>query len=88
MYKPYALPGAKGGSCCTATFQPVPVEAFFSITVYGPDRNLSERLTLEAHSAQRCRQKPLHHFKDDRTPSVYFIGHRINEFWPQLINRF
>ena len=40
MYKPYALPGAKGGFCYTATFQPVPVEALFSITVYGPENDL------------------------------------------------
>ena len=40
MYKPYALPGAKGGVCHTATYPTVPVKEFFSITVYGPDNYL------------------------------------------------
>jgi len=40
IYKPYGLPGAKGGVCYTATYPPVPVKEFFSITVYGPDNYL------------------------------------------------
>lgn len=40
MYTPYALPGAEGGTCYTATYPPVPVQAFFSITVYGPEKYL------------------------------------------------
>lgn len=40
MYTPYALPGAKGNVCYTATYPPVPAEAFFSITVYGPEKYL------------------------------------------------
>ena len=40
MYTPYALPGAEGDTCYIATYPPVPVEAFFSITVYGPEKYL------------------------------------------------
>jgi len=40
MYLPHAPANAKGGSCYTATFPPVPVKAFFSITVYGPEKYL------------------------------------------------
>lgn len=40
MYLPYAKEGAKGGVCYTATYQEVPAEAFFSITVYGPEKYL------------------------------------------------
>ena len=40
MYTPYALPGAKGGTCYTATYPPVPAKEFFSITVYGPEKYL------------------------------------------------
>lgn len=40
MYTPYALPGAKGNACYTATYPPVPAKAFFSITVYGPEKYL------------------------------------------------
>lgn len=40
MYKPYALEGAKGGQCYTATYPPVPAGEFFSITVYGPENYL------------------------------------------------
>jgi hypothetical protein len=40
MYKPYALPGVKGGDCYVATYPPVPVKAFFSFTVYGPEKYL------------------------------------------------
>ena len=40
MYKPYALPDSKGNTCYTATYQEVPVEEFFSITVYGPEKYL------------------------------------------------
>jgi len=40
MYKPYALPGVKGGDCYTATYPKVPVKDFFSITAYGPDKYL------------------------------------------------
>lgn len=40
MYKPHGPADAKGGVCYTATFPPVPVKAFFSITVYGPDKYL------------------------------------------------
>ena len=39
----YAIGGpkeAKGGQCYTATFAPVPVKAFYSITLYGPDNYL------------------------------------------------
>lgn len=44
MYTPYALPGAKGGTCYTATYPPVPVKAFFSITVYGPENYLMSNM--------------------------------------------
>lgn len=40
MYAPYALDGVKGGKCYTATYSAVPVDAFFSITVYGQDKFL------------------------------------------------
>jgi len=40
MYKPYALASVKGGDCYVATYPPVPVEGFFSITVYGPEKYL------------------------------------------------
>ena len=40
MYLPYAKSGVKGGTCYTATYKKVPAEAFFSITVYGPDKYL------------------------------------------------
>ena len=40
MYTPYALDGAVGGKCYTATYPPVPAKEFFSITVYGPDKYL------------------------------------------------
>ena len=40
MYKPYALDGAQANTCYTATYPPVPAEAFFSITVYGPKKYL------------------------------------------------
>ena len=40
MYTPHAPVNAKGGVCYTATFPPVPVKAFFSITVYGPEKYL------------------------------------------------
>lgn len=40
MYTPYALPGAKGGTCYVATYPPVPAKAFFSIAVYGPEKYL------------------------------------------------
>jgi hypothetical protein len=40
MYKPHALPGVKGGDCYVATYPPVPAQAFFSITVYGPKKYL------------------------------------------------
>ena len=40
MYIPYAKEGAKGNVCYTATYDEVPAEAFFSITVYGPDKYL------------------------------------------------
>jgi hypothetical protein len=40
MYKPYALPGVKGGDCYVATYSPVPAKAFFSITLYGPKKYL------------------------------------------------
>jgi hypothetical protein len=39
----YALGGpsdAKGGQCYVATFPPIPAEAFFSITAYGPTKYL------------------------------------------------
>ncbi|MEM1314661.1 MAG: DUF1214 domain-containing protein, partial [Pseudomonadota bacterium] len=40
MYKPYGLAGVRGGACYTATYPAVPAEAFFSITVYGPQKYL------------------------------------------------
>lgn len=40
MYAPYTLDGVKGGKCYTATYPAVPVDAFFSITVYGQDKFL------------------------------------------------
>lgn len=40
MYKPYSDPKLKGKNCYTATFQPIQAKAFFSITVYGPDKYL------------------------------------------------
>jgi hypothetical protein len=40
MYKPYSNPALKGNTCYTTTFQPIPSNAFFSITVYGPDKYL------------------------------------------------
>lgn len=40
MYKPYSSPELKGKTCYTATFQPIQSKAFFSITVYGPDKYL------------------------------------------------
>ncbi len=40
MYKNYALLDAVGGKCYTATYPPVPAEAFFSITVYRPEKYL------------------------------------------------
>jgi hypothetical protein len=40
MYAPYTLAGVKGGKCYTATYPAVPVDEFFSITVYGQDKYL------------------------------------------------
>ncbi len=40
MYAIGAPQDAKGGQCYTATFPPVPVKAFYSITLYGPDNYL------------------------------------------------
>ena len=40
MYIPYAKEGAKGDVCYTATYDKVPAEAFFSITIYGPEKYL------------------------------------------------
>jgi len=40
MYAPYSLDNVKGGQCYTATYPAVPVDAFFSITVYGQDKFL------------------------------------------------
>lgn len=40
MYKPYSTHALKGNTCYTATFQPIQAKAFFSITVYGPDKYL------------------------------------------------
>lgn len=40
MYTPGGPEHAIGGDCYTATFPRVPVEAFFSITVYGADKYL------------------------------------------------
>ena len=40
MYAAGAPKDAKGNTCYTATFPKVPVEAFFSITVYGPEKYL------------------------------------------------
>lgn len=37
MYAGGGPKDAKGGTCYTATFPPVPVKAFYSITMYGPD---------------------------------------------------
>jgi len=40
MYAPYSLDNVKGGECYIATYPAVPVDAFFSITVYGHDKFL------------------------------------------------
>ena len=40
MYKPYGLSDAKGGTCYTGTYQPVPAKAFFSVTAYNADKYL------------------------------------------------
>lgn len=40
MYAAGGPADAKGGVCYTATFPKVPVEAFFSITMYGPEKYL------------------------------------------------
>ena len=40
MYAPYVSEGLKGHTCYTATYPPVPAKAFFSITVYGPEKYL------------------------------------------------
>jgi hypothetical protein len=40
MYAPYTLEGVKGNKCYTAIYPAVPVDAFFSITVYGQDKFL------------------------------------------------
>ncbi len=40
MYAIGAPENAKGGKCYTATFPPVPVKTFYSITLYGPDNYL------------------------------------------------
>lgn len=40
MYPAFAPPGTRGDAIYRASFDPVPAEAFFSLTVYGPDRFL------------------------------------------------
>jgi hypothetical protein len=40
MYAIGGPPDARGGACYVATFPPVPAEAFFSVTVYGPEKYL------------------------------------------------
>lgn len=40
MYANGGPENAEGGTCYTATFPPVPAKAFFSITLYGPEKYL------------------------------------------------
>lgn len=40
MYPPFAPADTKGGTCYSASFDPVPARAFFSLTVYDADRYL------------------------------------------------
>jgi hypothetical protein len=40
MYPPFAPPGTRGGFTYRASFDAVPAQAFFSLTVYGADRFL------------------------------------------------
>jgi hypothetical protein len=40
MYPGFAPAGPEGGACYSASFDPVPAKAFFSLTVYDADRSL------------------------------------------------
>jgi hypothetical protein len=78
MYKPYALPGVKGGDCYTATYPPVPAKAFFSITVYGPKKYL---MSDENNIVSSNRDIKLN---DDGSFTVAFGGKECRDLAPNF----
>ena len=76
MYLPYALPDAKGGACYMATYPPVPVEAFFSITVYGPEKYLMSNENNIVSSLQGVVMN------EDGSFSVAFGGEQCRDLAP------
>lgn len=78
MYKPYAVPGVKGGDCYVATYPPVPAEAFFSITVYGPEKYL---MSDEDNIVSSNRDIKLN---DDGTFTVAFGGKECRDLAPNF----
>lgn len=78
MYKPYSLAGAEGGTCYTATYPAVPAEAFFSITVYGPQKYL---MSDEDNVVSSNRDITLN---DDGSFSVAFGGEDCRDLAPNF----
>lgn len=79
MYIPYAKEGAKGDVCYTATYDKVPAEAFFSITVYGPDKYLMSN----DHSIVSTNQGLVSN--EDGTFKVAFGGMDCKELAPNFL---
>lgn len=79
----YAIGGpdnARGGQCYTATFPPVPVEAFYSITMYGPDNYLMTNLDNIVSSNRGVINN------DDGTFSVVFGAEDCRSLAPNYAN--
>jgi hypothetical protein len=59
MYPPFAPPGTRGGVTYRASFDPVPAQAFFSLTVYGFDRFImSAENTIVSSNRPDCVIRP------------------------------
>ena len=76
MYKPYGLEDAVGGACYTATYAPVPAKAFFSITVYGPEKYLMSNTDNIVSSNRDIT------LNDDGSFSVVFGGEDCRDLAP------
>ncbi len=79
----YAIGGpanAEGGSCYAATFPEVPVEAFFSITVYGPEKYLMTDTNNIVSSNQGVVTN------EDGSFSVAFGGEACRDLAPNYLN--
>ncbi|MEW9918466.1 DUF1214 domain-containing protein [Marimonas sp. MJW-29] len=79
MYAPYALPEAIGGKCYTATYPPVPVKAFFSITVYGAEKYLMSNVDNIVSSNRGVETN------DDGSFTVAFGGEECRELAPNYV---